>query len=507
MVNVKPSDDIHSASSPTQFFNQYLEGILTACVAWLLLVGLWSGPAYGASLVYRNGLLPVEIVLTVTIVLLAFRGRIRSLRDYPFFWPCLAVVGLSTFAAICRITLRGTATGDEELLLWRQGEPMLRGVLLFLAIVGRPKIIRVAWIALLIGLALQVCAAVVQHFTHISRWYADLDRGWATGWSPVYGPVSTADSPAPAPRVQGLTSYINLTAAMLAASLPFWALPPIFRIPQAAMGRVVMIVGGLVTAAGLFYTNSRGPIMAVALVMVLLCLRPALPWKVSSLTAIAACGLAIWSESKRLALAMFISAIVLATLFKRRHVRYLLPVIFALGLAGGIQAFDAYVLHYQLSWRISDQGLGDEARVMLYKNAVRTIGESPLWGVGDAGVAQRVTHLPIPVLQHLPRTQQNYHDQYLHWAAAEGLPVGIALAMLVCWTVIWCWRRSVCQDPFARMLALAAASGMTIFLICNLVDAHFWRIEGGGFFWSLVAVTAAVGISLEAPSNHDKPIE
>ena len=151
-------------------------------------------------------------------------------------------------------------------------------------------------------------------------------------------------------------------------------------------------------------------------------------------------------------------------------------------------------MHFQLNWRISERGLDDHARVVIYTGALRTAASAPWWGIGDEAAAARVTHLPNPGLKYLPKTQQNFHDQYLHWAASQGIPVAIAFTLLVGWAVVWCWRNySTWPDPLARALGLAAAAGLTIFLLCNLVDAHFWRIEGGGFFWTLLAFTAARG--------------
>jgi O-antigen ligase len=163
-------------------------------------------------------------------------------------------------------------------------------------------------------------------------------------------------------------------------------------------------------------------------------------------------------------------------------------------MAGGLLVVDAYVLHYPLSWRVATTGLVDDARLELYSEALRIISENPWWGIGDAAVGQRA--IALPRLHSLPQTQQNVHNQYLQWAAAEGIPVGIGFTLLVLWAVVWCWRHAPAwPTPLSRAVGWATAIGLTTFLLANLADAHFWRIEGGGFFWSLLAVNAAVARS------------
>ena len=339
MTTVQSHAHQASTAPPVHVWDKILEWLRLLAVVWLLLVGLWSGPALGASLVYPNGLLQVEAGLAVVLVLLALRGRVRPLRDYPFLWPCLAMLALCAVAATMRVEVRGTAPAAEALRLWKDGEPMARGLLLYLALAGQPRLLRVAWVALLCGLALQVAAAILQHLMHVSRFYANLDAGWAGGWAPV----TEWNTPAvnvlqPAPRVQGLTSYINLTAAMLAASLPFWALPPIFRIPNSRWVRVALGGGALLTAVALWYTNSRGPLLAVILVAALIFFRLAVRWRWSFLGTLGALLLAVVPARPRWSVAAFVAAIGLA-FFTRRHrlACYFLPVIFALGLAGGLQ--------------------------------------------------------------------------------------------------------------------------------------------------------------------------
>jgi O-antigen ligase len=216
-------------------------------------------------------------------------------------------------------------------------------------------------------------------------------------------------------------------------------------------------------------------------------------WRISLVAAIIIFLVTMVIHSSLLALVALLLALGLLVLRRWWRPHYVLPIMLALAFSGAVQLVDAYVLHYQLSLRISDTGLGDHARVVLYRTALATASSSPYWGVGDAGVAARVLSLPKKLeLFILPKTQQNFHDQYLQWAASEGLFVALAFTLLVSWGVYWCWQlfRSS-TDPPARALGLAATAGLAIFLLCNLVDAQFWRIEGGGFYWSLLAVTAA----------------
>jgi O-antigen ligase len=370
---------------------------------------------------------------------------------------------------------------------------MLRGAILYLAIAGHPKYVRVAWFTALAGLCLQSSAAIVQHFTHVTRWYADLDRGWSGGWQPMMDPLSKKSTLIPPSRAQGLTSYINLTAAMLAAAIPFWGIPAVFGFTRKRWPRVLLAAGGVATAAALWYTDARGPMCAVGVVIIVFAFLLSGRWRISILAATLVFMTAIVTHSKYIAMLVFAAACGLLALRHWWRSRYLLPIILALGFAGSVQLVDAYILHYQLAWRVTDTGLTDPSRLVLYRAAVKTVIGSPWCGIGDTAIASRVIHLPGQLgLQHLPRTQQNFHDQYLQWAASEGLLGALACTLLVCWAVFWCWRLfRNSADPVVRSFGLAAASGLTIFLICNVVDAHFWRIEGGGFFWSLLAVTAA----------------
>ena len=485
--------DSLDTAPPSSGFDRGVETLSLIALAWLLVVGLWSGPSLGATLVYPNGLLFVEAVLAILLVVQAVRGRHCSPRSYPFLWPSIAVLAICAVSTGLRLHFHGTDSTTEFLRLWRNGEPMLRGLLIFLTVAGNPRALRVAWISLLVGMALQAGAAVLQHITHVSRWYVNLDVGWAGGWQPTnYDPLAAGvrlDTP---PRVQGLTSYINLTAAMLAASIPFWATPLVKCLPRKPWGRLAMAAGGTAMVAGLWYTNSRGPMLAIVTATLLLLWRLSTAWRLSLLAGFGAFLLVAWPATPWWALSAFLVSILLALLARRRNLRYLWPVVAGLALAGGIQTLDAYVLHYPLTWRVSESGLGDGARRAIYGDGIHAALSSPWYGIGDAEVAWRVLNLPTVDMHRLPKVQLNYHNQYIHWAAAEGIPVALACTLLICWAVIWCWRRSrTTTDPLPRALALAAAVGLTAFLICNLVDAHFWRIEGGGFFWSLIAVTAA----------------
>lgn len=491
-------------------------------VGWLLLVGLWSAPSIGATLVYPNGMLLAECVLAIVLLLSAAHVHTVRLRRYPFFWGSVAVITLCALSALLRILSEGTTYDDELLRLWKNSEPLLRGLLLYLAILDDTRAISIAWVTALGGLLLQTAAALAQHVTHMTRWYADLDKGWATGWTPVRdSQVGAATSPQLPPRVQGLTSYINMTAAMLAASISCWSIPAFLGVPASRWGRVLLTIGALATVAALWYTNSRGPQLAVLLVMLVFAWRRSTRWGFSLLAAILIFFLAIlpatpwWSYCESLlfrhpvsnealtllhakwwVLTALLFACLLGFFVQRWKLRYLIPLVCALGLGGGLLTLDVYVLNYQLTWRFSETGIEDNARILLYRDALQSILQRPLWGIGDEAVAQRVTHLPG--LQQLPVTQQNYHDQYLHWAAAEGIPVALVFTWLLCWAVYWCWCRAKrWTNPFSRALALATATGMTVFLLCNLTDAHFWRIEGGGFFWSLLAFTAAAGQTME----------
>ncbi len=458
-----------------------LRGLL---VGWLLFTGMWSGPFIGATLRYPNGMLLAEAAL---LLLLLLPGGRRP-RDYPFLWPCLAALGVVLLAMLARMWARDLPF--EWLSLWVLGEPMLRGALIFLALAGQPKGDRLAWGAMLAGIGLLTAAVIVQHFTGVTRWYPDLDAGWVSGFRPMpdYAEWTT-------PRAQGLTSYINLTGALLAAALPLWFLPAARGDRPSRWARLALLVGGLLVAAALWYTGARGPMLAVGAVACLLLACYSWPW---GLSAVAALGLALtaaWPGKGIWALAALGVAVLLTIARRAWRVRHFTPLILALVLVGGVQAIDAYVLNLSLGWRVANYGLTDKARMHIFSHALVVTAGSPLWGVGDTEAAAQVARTPYSRPIDLPHTQRNFHNQPLQWAAAQGIPAALALSFLVLGVTGWLWLRGLRlrrARTLAGILPLAIAGALAVFLLTNLPEAHFWRIEGGGFFWSLAAVGAAM---------------
>ena len=355
----------------------------------------------------------------------------------------------------------------------------------------RPRLLRVAWVCLFAGIALLSAACIIQHCTSVSSWYFDLDRGWAGGYHPVLGH-----------RVQGLTSYINLTAAMLAAALPCWLLPPLLRQPADRRLRALLLIGGVATAAALWYTDSRGPMAALALAGVPFLWYLSQRWGKYALLGIGIFLLTVWPASPLLSLLAFAIGFTLVNMTNVRKWRLLLAITIGLVFAGGLQVMDAYVLHKPLRWRVIDEGLTDRSRLILIHQTCAVIRTSPWWGVGEEELNARLLQTTKSVFGMLPFTQKNAHNQYLQWAASEGIPVALAFTVLLGWTILWLIRASPgWSSPSARALGLAAAMGMLTFLLCNLTDAQFWRIEGGGFYWSIVATVTAIGVT----GVHNRP--
>ena len=502
------SMELNAAHPPAPRFARLLLGARMCCVCWLMLVGLWSAPAFGSMLAYPNALLAVDMLLAAVLLASARTGSVVRRRDYPFFIPTAGVLLLAVLAALARIVFYGTLPGDEGLRLWQHGEPLLRALLIFFAIAGHPRLVRIAWLSACCGMMLNVFAAIIQHVTGVSRWYADLDRGWADGWSPYRNDAGSPDGALIAPRAQGLTSYINTTGAMFAAFLPYWGVPFVLYPSRHAWIRFVVLAGAVLTAAGLWYTNSRGPMLALALVIIGLCFLLPWKWAVSLFVSLLAMLATMVMQSGRIALAAFLGAIALAILAQRRHLRYYLPVLFAIGLAGGLLTLDAFVLKYSISIRMVEQGVQDTARDLLYAEAWKTAVFSPWIGVGERQVAERILQMPHGGLRQLPRTQHNFHNQYLHWAAADGVPFALAMTLFTLGAVRWCWRAyRRGRSLMARTLCLSAALGMAVYLLCNLVDAHFWRMEGAGYFWSLLALSAAAARSDFPNSTADETSE
>lgn len=469
-----------------------VELLLIPLVIWLLLVGLWSGPALGATLVYPTHLLRFEAFLAICLLWLSIREKRLPWRIVPFLLPCLGLLALCALATLAR-----TLAHDGEfdwLRLWINGEPMLRGALICLAVAGRPSLLRIGVISALMGLALLALSGVVQHVTGVSRWYNDLDKGWATGFHKYPANPNYTNGM----RVQGLTSYINLTAALLASAFPLWLSPLLLRFKLANYVKVLLLLGAIATAAALWYTNSRGPAMAVIAVGF------GLLWLNSvalGMTATLTLGLVLTFTAPTENLPMWAAltlllALISGILMWRLRLRWIWPLVIGLSLLGGLQTVDAFVLKYPLNgWRVSTRGIEDTARTKIYQLAFLDIETAPLWGVGNKNFAKNLVKIDDQ-LATLPVTQQNAHNQYLHWAATEGIPVALAFTGLLLWLVIRLWLISrQRQDLFARTVGMAIAAGLMVFLLCNISDAQFWRIEGGGFFWSLLGLAEGAGIS------------
>ncbi len=490
---MESSPQVGTGNSAVDFFDHGAEWLLTPLLIWLLLVGLWSAPSLGATLVYPNALLWFEGALAVCLLWIGIRKKQTHLRDIPFLLPCIGMLVLCALATVARTLARGIEF--DWLRLWIYGEPMLRGALICLAVLGRPRLLRIGVVSALAGLAVLALSGVIQHVTHISRWYKDLDIGWASGITPNQ-PLEMTTL-----RVQGLTSYINLTAAMLGAAFPLWIAPLLLRLRLPNYGKVLLALGAIATAASLWYTDSRGPAMALIIIgFGLLWFRSVALGMVGTLTL----GLVITLTSPTAHLSLWalltcIIAVVAGVIMWRYRLRWLWPLVIGLSLLGGLQAVDAYVLKIQLKgWRVTSQGIEDSARVKIYQLALRDIQEAPFWGVGNASFAKELPKVDKALLS-LPKTQLNAHNQYLHWAATEGIPVALAFTVLLAWLVVRLWivaRRR--EDPFTRVVGMAVAVCLAVFLLSNVSDAQFWRIEGGGFFWSLLGLAEGAGVSAAA---------
>jgi hypothetical protein len=471
-----------------------LEWVLTVGVCWLCFAGVWAAPASGATLVYPDGLVAADVLVAVALAILMLTGHARPVARYPFLWPCALVLGVSALSACARAM---QPWGDPSWLrLWQDGEPMARGLLLFLAVSAYPRLLRVAFGAALLGLTVVAGAGIIQHLQGCSRWYVDLDGGWASGFK----------REASTPRVQGLTSYINLTAAFMAGTAPMWYALTAMRATQRRWVRGLCIAGAACAMLTLWYTSSRGPIFAIQVVALLLAWRlyPRARWHV--LAALMAFTLVSrWSQIAELSpplapLAALIGPVSLVALAAgvgfgiagwRRDWRWI-PLAVALAFVGGTQSFDLYVLHQP----IASRDVMDPSRMAMYTEVARMVPLHPWTGVGDDVLGQYIVQhgrLIEVKLNALPATQRNTHNQPLQWAAAQGVPVAVLYLALVIGVAYWLWRRSHGWPPgFPRAVVLASAVGLLGFLLCNFAEAHFWRMEGSGFFWTLAALGAAV---------------
>jgi len=126
-------------------------------------------------------------------------------------------------------------------------------------------------------------------------------------------------------------------------------------------------------------------------------------------------------------------------------------------------------------------------RLSMWSDALRIAGEYP-WlgvGVGEYGGAQYLLARPDPDLL----ATNNPHNLILHIAAEVGVPVALAIVVIVGW---WCWQRT---SAWTRDSAGLTALVLILFLLAHsMLEYPLWHLH------FLVAMALLVGVAEPAGS-------
>ena len=251
---------------------------------------------------------------------------------------------------------------------------MARGMLLYLAIAGQPRFTRVAWVGLFAGISVLAAACIVQHCTVVTRWYADLDCGWAAACMRKRGRVARIDL---LHQPDGPPSWLPHALLLL---------PPLLR--RRADRRLRALAAPRRRGDGcrsLVYRFTRSDGGAGH------CRLPVPLAPVLALGMVCPAGLVSvypgWPARPLCALAALVTGCLLVYTAIKRNWRLLLALTLVRPSAGGLQVLDAYVLHFPLHWRVIDKGLSDIERVQLNRE------EPGTWRAPAPGTAEAMPDL------------------------------------------------------------------------------------------------------------------
>jgi tetratricopeptide (TPR) repeat protein len=140
--------------------------------------------------------------------------------------------------------------------------------------------------------------------------------------------------------------------------------------------------------------------------------------------------------------------------------------------------------------RFSEVDISGEARRLFYANTVRMIGDFPLAGTGK-GTYVNAYAIYEPVDDRLRLSFA--HNDYLEFAAENGIVAGAALALAGVGLAVWLaamWRRR--RGGFAKGIGLGAALGVTAILIHGFTDFNLQITANAVYFTALAMLGVAV---------------
>jgi hypothetical protein len=139
--------------------------------------------------------------------------------------------------------------------------------------------------------------------------------------------------------------------------------------------------------------------------------------------------------------------------------------------------------------RFSEADISGEARRLFYANTVRMIGDFPLAGTGKG------TYVNAYAMYETvdDRLRLSFaHNDYLEFAAENGLVAGAALAVAGVGLAVWLaamWRRR--RSGFAKGIGLGAVLGVTAILIHGFTDFNL-QITANAVYFTALAMLGIV---------------
>lgn len=140
--------------------------------------------------------------------------------------------------------------------------------------------------------------------------------------------------------------------------------------------------------------------------------------------------------------------------------------------------------------RFSEVDVSSEARRTFYRNTLELIGDFPLAGTGKGTYVNA-----YPIYEKVDdRLRLSFaHNDYLEYAAENGVVAGAALTLAGIGLLVWLaslWRRR--RDPFAKGIGLGAGLAVFALLVHGLTDFNLQIPANAVHFVAMATLAAAV---------------
>jgi hypothetical protein len=182
----------------------------------------------------------------------------------------------------------------------------------------------------------------------------------------------------------------------------------------------------------------------------------------------------------------------------RRRIGRIVRLVFTVVLAAAVWLGVGPIIE-----RFSEVDISHEARRLFYENTVRLIGDFPLAGAGK-GTYVNAYAMYETVDDRLKLSFA--HNDYLEFAAENGVIAGGALALAGIGLVVWLaamWRRR--RSGFAKGIGLGAMLGVTAILIHGFTDFNLQIPANAVYFTALAMLGVIVVGSPKKGDREQKP--